>query len=132
MRNIIVTTMLLTVWLSGCSQERQTDEPPKPDWVKVATSSDRDQIYYVDRNSIVTTGDVRQYHERSEYVNNPQGWMKSASLSEANCVTGEHRVMRTTVNFDDGRNATDSNPLDFEKVLPGSMVEKAHAFVCGK
>jgi hypothetical protein len=100
------------------------------DWVWVG-ETDSGNATYVDRSSIKSTGSIRRYWTRADYVNDPDDWKSDKTLLESNCATGQYRFLQVTIYMVDGTNESHSYPSDpWEYVVPDTLGGTAHDYVC--
>ena len=102
------------------------------DWVLAASAQDGTSTVYVDRNSIRRTGAVVRYWRRSDFVNDPNGKTQSIALSEANCTTGQARILQLTQYYSDGRSYGGPGSGPWFYATPDTLSEGLQNFVCGR
>ena len=102
------------------------------DWVLVTTSADGKSKDSVDRGSLVRTGPVVRFRQRSDYDNDPSHWANAIVDVEINCDAHSMRPLAIMITLDDGTQKSETGGGDFEKISPNSIGEDVMKFVCEK
>jgi hypothetical protein len=99
------------------------------DWVYVDKTDDGTQTTYIDKSSIHRTGNIVQFWQRADYVNDKNGWKSDTTLYQVDCITHRGRWLSLTIYYVDGNNRT-QGASDWAYTVPETMGETAEKFVC--
>ncbi len=102
------------------------------DWVLVTTAADGKSKDSVDRSSMVRTGAVVRFKQRSDYVDDPEHLVSALVDVEINCEAQSMRPLAITITLDDGTQNSATAGGDFRAVAHNSIGEDVMKFVCAK
>ena len=106
--------------------------PAPGDWTEVTSAADGKSKESVDRNSIVRTGPVVRFMQRSDYINDPDHWVSALVDVEINCETRQMRPRAMTLTLDNGKQRSETSEGTFEAVNPDTVGEDVMLYVCKK
>ena len=102
------------------------------DWVLVSTSTDGKSKDSVDRSSMVRTGPVVRFKQRSDYIDDPSHWANAMVDVEINCDAHSMRPLAIMITLDDGTQKSETGAGNFLTINPNTVGEDVMKFVCGK
>ena len=106
--------------------------PAPSDWTEVTSAADGKSKESVDLNSIVRTGPVVRFKQRSDYIDDPDHWVSALVDGEINCETRQMRLRAMTLTLDNGKQRSETSEGTFEAVNPDSVGEDVMLYVCKK
>lgn len=106
--------------------------PPEGDWVEVTTTANGGATEFVDRSSLVRTGPVVRFKQRSDYINDPDHWVSALVDVEINCEARQMRPLSITLTLDDGKQRNERGTDDFAAITPDTVGEDVMLYVCKK
>ena len=102
------------------------------DWVLVGTSADGKSKDSVDRSSLVRTGPVVRFKQRSDYIDDPSHWVSALVDVEINCDAQSMRPLAITITLDDGTQKSETGGGNFQTINPDTIGQDVMKFVCDK
>ena len=102
------------------------------DWVLVSTSTDGKSKDSVDRSSMVRTGPVVRFKQRSDYIDDPSHWVSALVDVEINCDAQSMRPLAITITLDDGTQKSETGGGNFQTINPDTIGQDVMKFVCDK
>jgi hypothetical protein len=100
------------------------------DWVYLGKSDDERKTIFVDRSSIHRTSNIVQYWQRTDYVNDKDGWKKDITFFQVDCVLHRARLLKAIAYFDDGHTSQSRGVSDWFYIVPDSIADSSEEFVC--
>lgn len=99
-------------------------------WVLLGGTPGNDMKLYVDSASLKYNGPTIRYWSRLVYDKDKERREYSVSLAEANCSSGQTRMLQSTVYYFDNTNKSYYSPSNWVYPTPESLGEAEFNYVC--
>ncbi len=99
-------------------------------WEYLGGTPNDEKKLYIDTASIKRAGSFIRYWNRIVYENDIKRREYTVTLTEANCSTGQARILQLSVYYFDGTNKSDNRATQWAYPVPETFGEAEFNFVC--